>query len=180
MLPVSGIYVFLRYLWVQKASNSLSNPYLNLLTVLINWELIRSLHRLSMWKFNNESASMARASPSYFLSPVMSISSRTINLGNNASSQHLGSHYVRENSSTENEKSAIKFFIQFIFQIFWVLSTWNQPVFILDVSCKQIETKNLISKPSQMLKAKDSTIHTENETFAVVIGSIELNFNFLN
>jgi hypothetical protein len=111
-------YVFQSYLWVQKASNSLSNPYLNRLTVLINWKLIRSLHWVSTWKANNESASMAGASPSYFLSPVMSISSPTINLENNAYSQHLGSHYVRENSPTENEKSAIKFFIQFIFQIF--------------------------------------------------------------
>lgn len=66
--------------------------------------MIRPLLRLSTWRVDNESPSMAGASPAHFLSPVMSISSRTINLGNNTESQHLRSYYVHQYRLAEREK----------------------------------------------------------------------------
>lgn len=128
---------------------------------------------------HNEPPSMAGASGARFLSPVMSISSRTINLGNNGDSQHLESHYVHENSLTEQEKSGIKnlFNLASEKKIEFCQLEFTNPL-IVNVSCKQTEKKTLYQNRSQMLKGKDPSIQNENETFAVVIRSIESIFNF--
>lgn len=114
---------------------------------LINWKLIRSLLCLSMPGPHNEPPSMAGASGARFLSPVMSISSRTINLGNNGDSQHLESHYVHENSLTEQEKSGIKNLFNLASEKNWVLSTRIHQS--IDSKCfvQTNREENAISKP---------------------------------
>lgn len=143
--------------------------------------MIRPLLRLSTWRVDNESPSMAGASPAHFLSPVMSISSRTINLGNNTESQHLRSYYVHQYRLAEREKKwGLKTYsIWFLKKLSFVNSN-SLNALIVNVSCKQAKEKTQYPNPTQTLKGKDPIIQAENETFAVVIGSIKSIFNFLN